>query len=325
MDRRSRGAVALFTSALLTATGCGAEWPSAVGVSAGRFAHRELAITTVDVLPLDLQAWAEYGYGDDLEQVRSTGEASLMSEALGTLAARDYKVGAQIDWNGHYRGGTAMSRDDLLATLGALAPYGDAVDDQPGQLPPPDLPARLGTATGADATLYLGGWAYVANPRDGGNDHIGQAILIALAVVTVVAIVAIALSHGDKSHGHHGRDHRSSHAGGGSVKSGPSSSGRLAHDVRRTDLHPVGRHRAARAADALGRLAVDIAPSAPDWSDDDALPHEGEQSQLYLEATLIDNRTGLVAWHAHQTFPAQLGSDDTARAMRTLLAQLPAR
>ncbi|HEX8115300.1 MAG TPA: hypothetical protein VF516_46555 [Kofleriaceae bacterium] len=47
---------------------------------------------------------------------------------------------------------------------------------------------------------------------------------------------------------------------------------------------------------------------------------------MYLEATLIDNRTGLVVWHAHQTFPAQLDhADDTERVMRTLLAQLPPR
>ncbi|HEX3762065.1 MAG TPA: hypothetical protein VHW23_25365 [Kofleriaceae bacterium] len=298
-----------------------------MGVSAVPFAHRELAITTVDVLPLDLQAWAEQGYGGDLEQVRSSGEASLMNQALDTLGARHYQVGAQIDWNGNSPAGTAMSREDLLATLGALAPYGDAVDDHPQPLPAPYLPARLGATTGADATLYLGGWAYVARPRQ--DDDVGQAILIALAVITVVAIVAIALSHDHKSHDHHGRDHRSSHAGGSTastVRSGPASSGRVAHDVHRTDLHPVGLHRAARAADAFGRLAVDIDLSAPDWSDDDELPHEGEQPQLYLEATLIDNRTGLVVWHAHQTFPAQLGSrDDTARAMRTLLAQLPAR
>ena len=76
--------------------------------------------------------------------------------------------------------------------------------------------------------------------------------------------------------------------------------------------------------DAFGRLAANVELPAPDRGDD-ALPHDGDQSQLYLEATLIDNRTGLVAWHAHQAFPAQLGrAEDTARAMRTLLAQLPA-
>lgn len=323
----------MFTSAVLTATGCAAEWPSSVvGVSAGAFAHRELPITTIDILPLDLQAWAERGYGGDLDQERSNAESSLMNEALDTLAAHHYQVGARIDWNGEARGTAVMRRPDLLATLGALAHYGDAVDEQPGRLPVPYLPARLGTITDADATLYVGGWAYAANPRPSTAEQVGQDILIGLAVVTVVAIAAILLSGHHDHHDHHDHHHpqRSSHPGGASAASsgggaGPSSSGRGEHDVNHIDLHPVGLHGAAPAVDAFGRLAVDIDLSAPDWGDDDALPHDGEQSQMYLEATLIDNRTGLVVWHAHQRFPAQLGrTDDTARAMHTLLAQLPA-
>lgn len=320
----------MFTSAALTATGCAAEWPSsAIGVSTGSFAHRELSITTIDILPLDLQAWAELGYGGDLDQERSNAESSLMNEALDTLAAHHYQVGARIDWNGESRGAAVMRRPDLLATLGALAHYGDAVDEQPGRLPVPYLPARLGTLTDADATLYVGGWAYAAGPRPSTAEQVGHDILIGLAVVTVVAIAVILLSD---HHDHHDRHHHQSspHPGkaspapsGGEVA--PSSSGRSEHDVHHIDLHPVGRHGAAPAADAFGRPAVDIELSAPDWGDDDALPHDGAQSQMYLEATLIDNRTGLVVWHAHQTFPARLGrTDDTARAMRTLLAQLPA-
>jgi hypothetical protein len=219
-----------------------------------------------------------------------------------------------------------LRRPDLLAALGALAHYGDAVDKQPGRLPVPYLPARLGTITDAVATLYVGGWAYAANPRPSTAEQVGQDILIGLAVVAVVAIAVTLLSD---HHDHHHHE-RSSHPGGASAASSgggaaPSSSGRSEHDVHHIDLHPVGLHGAAPAVDAFGRVAMGIELSAPDWGDDDALPHGGEQSQMYLEATLIDNRTGLVVWHAHQTFPAQFGrTDDTARAMRTLLAQLPA-
>jgi hypothetical protein len=47
---------------------------------------------------------------------------------------------------------------------------------------------------------------------------------------------------------------------------------------------------------------------------------------MYLEMTLVDNRTGLALWHAHQTFPAS--ADDptaTVRAARTMMNLLPAR
>jgi hypothetical protein len=46
---------------------------------------------------------------------------------------------------------------------------------------------------------------------------------------------------------------------------------------------------------------------------------------LYLEMTLVDNRTGLVLWHAHQDFPANIAKPaDIDRAARLLLASLPA-
>jgi hypothetical protein len=45
---------------------------------------------------------------------------------------------------------------------------------------------------------------------------------------------------------------------------------------------------------------------------------------MYLEMTLVDNRTGLTLWHAHQAFPA--GADhpqDVTRVANMLLATMP--
>jgi hypothetical protein len=45
---------------------------------------------------------------------------------------------------------------------------------------------------------------------------------------------------------------------------------------------------------------------------------------MYLEMTLVDNRTGMPIWHARQAFPA--GADrpqDVDRAARVMLASLP--
>ena len=65
-------------------------------------------------------------------------------------------------------------------------------------------------------------------------------------------------------------------------------------------------------------------PEHPDWSGD--VPATGEDSQMYVEMTLVDNATGLVVWHAHQKFPASAASkEDLARVARTMLASLPGR
>ncbi|HEX7839814.1 MAG TPA: hypothetical protein VF469_20200 [Kofleriaceae bacterium] len=319
MERTFRSAVAAITTVgFLTATGCGgATWPNrAVGISTIPFARHQLDVSRIDVLPLDLQVWAENGYKGDLDEVRSAAEGSIMGVALDTLANRNYNAGAVIDWDGTFPGGTALSHDDLLATVGALSRYGAAAAKHPGQLPVPYLPARLGDATGSEATLYIGGWAYVANQHETTGEQIGKAILITLAVVAVVAIVVALLDHHGSSHG---SSHGGGHGGGGTSASTTGGGHSFGHGFHHGNLH-----RTAGLVDAFGRTAVDIALAMPDWQDDPELPHEGDQSQMYLEMTLVDNRTGLALWHAHQTFPAELGhNEDTARAVRTLLALLP--
>jgi hypothetical protein len=206
-DNVFRTLVAATTTFALLAAGCagGRPWPAhPVAVSTAGFATSG-EIATIDVLPLDLQLWVEPGYEDDPADLREGAELNLMNVALETLAQNNYTVGAMIDWNGNFRGGTALSRDDLQATIGSLAHYGAAADKHPGQLPVPFLPARLGTTTGADATLYVGGWAYVAKPREHTGEKIAEGIAIGLIVVAVVAIVAIIVSGG---HGHGGGDRR---------------------------------------------------------------------------------------------------------------------
>jgi hypothetical protein len=343
-----RSLVAVATAVTFLATGCAAErpWPQQpVSVATQAFATQG-PIATIDVLPLDLQLWAEPGYNVDLVRVRDGTEVNLMSVALDTLARRNYSLGAIIDWTGAYPGGSALTRDELVATVGALSRYGAVAAEHPGQLPVPYLPARLGTTTGADATLYVGGWGYVAEHRDSTGDKVAQGILIGVLIISVVAIIAIIASkshggghggggsHGGSSHG--GGSHgggRGGYGGAGAGAGGHSAGGaggaigRGAFTASRGAQHV---HRAARATegviDAFGRAAFDIAISSPDWGENPALPHEGGESQMYLEMTLVDNRTGLALWHAHQTFPASAADPkETVRAARTMLNQLPAR
>jgi hypothetical protein len=293
-----------------------------VAVSTQAFATQG-EVATIDLLPLDLQLWAEPGYDVNLAELRSGTEVNLMNVALETLARRNYTVGAMIDWNGDFPGGNALAREDLIATVGALARYGAAAAAHPGQLPAPFLPARLGTTTGADATLYVGGWAYVARHRGSTGEQIAEGIMIGLLIVSVVAIVALVAS-GSKSPSH-GHGHRGS---GGHVA---TEGGRVASHGAFTASRGIehihhGPSVAGGIVDAFGRTAIDIALASPDWGEDPALPHDGGESQMYLEMTLVDNHTGFALWHAHQSFPASAASaTDTARAARTMLSLLPSR
>jgi hypothetical protein len=349
-----RTLVASATTTALLAAGCTPDrpWPAhPVAISAQAFATRG-DIVTIDVLPLDLQLWAEPGYEVNLATLRSGSEVNIMNTALDTLAKRNYTVGAMIDWNGDFPGGNALSRDELLATVGSLSRYGAAATEHPGQLPVPFLPVRLGTATGADATLYVGGWGYVAMPHGSAGEQVAEGLLIGLLIVSVVAIIALVASSSKSSshgHGHGGGGHASGAASSGGHASGAAGSGGHASGAASSGGHASGAagghaargaftasrgvdhvHHVGRAvagiADAFGRAAVDIALSSPDWGEDPELPHEGGESQMYLEMTLVDNHTGLALWHAHQSFPASAANArDTARVARTMLAQLPDR
>lgn len=321
-----RTLVASVTTTAVLAAGCAGDrpWPAhPVAISTPAFATQG-EIATIDVLPLDLQMWAEPSVDADLAELRAGTEVNIMNVALEALAKRNYSVGAMIDWNGDFPGGNALAREDLLATVGSLARYGAATAEHPGQLPVPFLPVRLGTSTGADATLYLGGWAYVAKHRDSTGEQIAQGVLIGLVVLSVVAIIAMVASSSKSSshghgHGHSGGGHGSD-AGGHAARHGGFSASRGEAHVHH------GASVTRGLVDAFGRTAIDLAVSSPDWGEDPALPHEGRESQMYLEMTLVDNHTGLALWHAHQIFPASAASPaETARVARTMLTLLPGR
>lgn len=316
----SRSFIALSTIAATLVTGCAADrpWPAHPVSVADRDFASQARISTVDVLPLDLQLWAESGYPDNLEDLRAGAEVNIMNVALDALARRNVTPAAVIDWNGEFSGGTAMSRDDVLATVGTLSHYGAAAAQSPGQLPAPFLPVRLGTVTGADATLYVGGWGYVTAPRKSVGEQVVEGIAIALVVITVVVLIA-AITR-DKSPSR-GKSH-DSHSGGS------TGSGKLGrHPVFTASRGAAHVHRPSVAAgmvDAFGRTAINVGLSSLEWGTDPALPHEGGEPQLYLEMTLVDNRTGMALWHTRQLFPANAASaTDTARVARSMLDTLP--
>jgi len=316
----SRTLVATATLLCFLAGACAGPrpWPAhPVSIIDSAFAGHA-KVTTIDVLPLDLQLWAESGYELDVDDVRRGAENSIMNVAIEALTSSSYAVGAMIDWDGDYRGGNALSKNDVMATVGALAHYGAATQAHPGQLPTPFLPVRLGEKTGADATLYVGGWGYLARHRESTGDQIAKGIFIGLVVVAVIGLVVLALSASSKkSHGH---DHGPTPSGGRDGGSHHTFS------ASRGSEHVHGARLAAGLVDAFGRVALDVAVSSKDWGSDPALPHNGDEQQVYLEMTLVDNHTGVALWHAHQLFPADAASDeDLTRAAQTIFEQLPKR
>jgi len=345
-----RPLVATITSGALI--GCGASWPNKAAALSRPEVHQ---IQTIDVLPIDLEVWTENGYPITPEEIRDAASNDLMVTALDAVQKRSYVIDGLIDWNGAIDGrGEVMPPADVDATIATLARYDTVAGQYALHLPDPHLPAKLGGVSGADATLYLGGWAYVAAQHESTGEKIAEGVLIGVAVIAVVAIVAIALS-GSKSHGgsSHGGGGGGSHGGGGGGHAAPAFHDHrtvattdspqfatiVVHDHRSTEgagsiirdhrgSEPSGGVRVSESHPVRIDTAIDIVDSLdpqrsvhPDWSGD--VP-EGGDAQMYVEMTLVDNATGAVVWHAHQKFPANAASkQDVARVARTMLASLP--
>jgi hypothetical protein len=326
----SRSLLASITIVSFLVTACASErpWPIYPAATFTPALAAGSSVETIDVLPLDLQVWAEPGYDATADQLQGRTATEIMTVAVDTLSDHNYKIAAMIDWNGDYDGGNALAKDDLMATVGALSHYGAAAAghrERHEHLPVPYLPARLGTATGADATLYMGGWSYVSMANEDDGHHVGEAILLGLVIIGVIA--AIAATTKSRSHsGGGGHSGAGGHSGGGRSGGHIGGGGRIGGGGHIGGAPLLLHHPRviAGVADAFGRLATDIALTAPAWEEDPGLPHDRGPSQMYLEMTLIDNHTGLALWHAHQLFPADATDQrDVARAANTMLKAFP--
>lgn len=344
-----RRLVAVTTLSAVAASGCGGRaWPaSAAAVADPAFVARDRGIVTVDILPFDLAVGIEPGARVEPGELRARAETRIMNATIDGLTRRAYGIGGLLDWSGQAAGSEVLTRADLLATVEALGAYGSDADPA---APPLPLPATLGQTTGADATLYVGGWAYVPAPRESTGSKVAKGLAIAIVAVTVVVIL-VALTRSDKK--------SSSSTASKSPGRPPRVGGASIRDHREEALLSVRDHRSAtptvrdhrggtrlirdhRASTAPrlpslrpgGRrsvtdLALDLAWSGPEVEPDARAGQpepRGKDAQLYLQMTLVDNRTRAVLWHAHQVFPANAGKPaDAERAARLLLATLPVR
>lgn len=316
---------------------------------------------TIDVLPVDLEVWTQKGLPDNPDQVRLAAESSIIGATTEQLFQRGYSVGAVLDWRGEFVAGggqlaAAYEPTQLLDTVDALSSFGTAVGVTK-EMPAPFLPVRLGERTGSEATLYIGGWGFVGKSTSSG-EKVAKGVLIAVAIIGVIAILAIIA----KSDGG-GKLLDGVGKGAGTAAKVASSAGRVAlRSAARAgnalvEVARAGSHLNDGIAINNGSANIevtvadiartgDLAPSAgpahgdcfgrsethlnlvsgrPEWASSPDAKHSGS-SAMYLEMTLVDNRTGLVRWHAHQRFPANpKNPGNVARAVRAMLAAMPAR
>jgi hypothetical protein len=328
-------------------TGCARTWPHPVAVVDARLLDHSVAVNRIDILPVDVALWTDGRRGDPVP-LRRDAEATILAAATTAMYQRGYLPAATIAWDGSAMqpGGNpavALSPSDLLTTVQVLSDYHGAAT-RLGGLPQPPLPARLG-ASGAEATLYIGGWSYVGDDGDGNR---AMKVLVIAAIAIVVVVVVLALLDGKGKSAGSGLGHAS-----GAVAQAALATGRIAlRTVARAGNVAVEIGRVSfRLADHMSRAfpgrvvprTIDpdfdlyVSPRSsygppawqrsapmPDWGQRANLPHHG-RSALYLEMTLIDNRDGHVLWHVASRFPASGGRrHDVERAAEILLSTLPA-
>lgn len=337
--------------AAVVTSGCASSWPKVTAVSDARF-NASAPPASIDVLPVDLEVWTGSGIKDNPDDVRLKAESSIIGSATEQLFQRGYAVGAVLDWQGQFVGPGgqltyAYAPAELLETIDALSSFGTAVEVTPREMPAPYLPVRLGERTGSEATLYIGGWGFAGKSQSTGN-AIAKGVLIAVAIVGVVAILAIlaksdaggkVLDGAAKTAGTAARVAtsagrvalRTAARAGNAVFEVARAGAELSADVQVTvaDVGRSGDYVVAAAppgSDVFGRTEthLNLVSGRPEWAQAPDAKHSGS-SAMYLEMTLVDNRTGLVRWHAHQRFPANpRNPGNITRAVKAMLAAMPA-
>ncbi|HUH00686.1 MAG TPA: hypothetical protein VML75_01750 [Kofleriaceae bacterium] len=322
---------------------CGRSWPEVHGVADQAFADHQRPVESIDILPLDMQLWTDRSLGLDPEQVVVGLETRVSHAVSSIMEGSGYDVVAAMGWDGtYYDAGRARARAmepaQIVDTNYVLSSYGRANVHAGGALVTPYLPHRLGEATGSDATLYVGGWAYVGkDPTALTTGKVIKGVLIGLLIVAVIIVVVAAAKEGGSGVGGAARGAGNVAKGVGKVALHVASgmargAARAGGSVARGTLRATGRLAEAMAeasADGYGHTNTHIQISGggarPVYAEQQDSPRTG-RSQMYVEMTLVDNRTGTTLWHARQRFLANASKPDQVQAVvRQMVASMPAR
>ena len=88
--------------------------------------------------------------------------------------------------------------------------------------------------------------------------------------------------------------------------------------------HAVARG-SLRALDAFGRMNTHVDIYVQSGATPRPIPRSG-RSRIFLEMTLVDNRTGRALWHARQEFRANPAKDtDVVESVLRMLRAFPKR
>lgn len=223
-----------ITAIALAAISNGCALPQVHPRMSADFAAGATSVRTVAVLPVDLSVQIA-GQPAGSPQTVQLNAATLdgVHRALGAaLTRRGYQVTALIEPNGASidpRGGgwrVLIHPKDLAGLRFEIHQRTAPFAAGPGLIETrvsADLTRYLGKNTGADATLYARGWAYV-DPASGGRTALKIVLGVLIVLVIVGIVVALAASKGKSGSG----VGRLLAGGGRSVALGAAAAGRVA-------------------------------------------------------------------------------------------------
>jgi len=276
--------LAAIAAAAQLATGC-ARWPDVTAIGDVRFMQQGGGgVRTVELLPIHVGVAAYPGSPDPPEQIAARFDERLRAGLADGLSRHGYRLTADA-------GEAMFTREELVGTARAFAEYGRDQATATALLSP-NLPAMLGRG-GADATLFVGGFAYAGEDGGVSAGEVAKWVFIGIFIIVVVVVVAVMAK-------------RSGGGGGGGVKapSAPSM-------PRTAPVVVAPRGFRSGSVDLAFPLLV------PDGQED-------APSRMWLQMTLVDNRTGEALWHTQADFAASPANDDNVdEAVRRLLMTLP--
>jgi hypothetical protein len=334
-----------FTAIALAAISNGCALPQVQPRLSPDFASGQTRVRTVAVLPVDLTVQIGNqapGAAETVHLERATLDA--VHRGLGAaLARRGYQVTALVEPNGAAadpRGGgwrylihprdLAALRIDLHQTTAPFAAGPGLIETRVSA----DLTRYLGANTGADASLYVRGWAYVA-PSNAGRVAL-QVILGVLIVLVVVGIVLILIGSKGKSGG----------SGFGKIFRGPgrvaavgvAATGRAALRVAPYLAIAAAVHHHERVRcytcppppppEPYEYIDIQPAPPPPPPQAPPSMivrqgPPPGDH-EVGLAISLVHNQSGRVLWHAGQRFPVKVkGGTELDGLVEHFLKSLP--
>jgi hypothetical protein len=344
-----RSSLALALAAAAWAGGCATPGPMVEPA----FAARTYTPTRIALLPPDVFVVLDQAGDNDPVASAALGQAVTAETVRAVsdgLRSRGYDVDLSARWDGIVGpdGGLLLTRDDLGWLANGILQFGNSPDGAgsgpmtPPRFVAPELAARVGWATGADALLYVN----VKGVTPTGGKRAAE-VFAAVFIVVIIAAVIVALAASSKGGGGsspvlHGGPPR----GQPVLRGTPpiAAAPRAPVPVRPVPVPggapPVGRGLPPPRGPAVGRVynggpsvgvGVDviIPLDGPVYTHDGNVTHDDDLfagSQLYVSMTLVSSYDGRVLWHMRRSLDLDAKDPrDVDRMARAFVESIPLR